>query len=1351
MNASSPSPGTPHFTKLIGRRSIGRIISLTAALVSLHAQHIARGQLSVSGVADIALAGQGLGAWYRGCGTDTAPLNAPVEAGLALVAGQAVQFTPVSGSVGDGYYTGIPAEGSLTTSLVSSGEFFGLSSVHGPRGALVGVFLNSDAPTEGQVPPPKLDFSTRTARDQLILRPLLRQVFYVGRGKTSLGELKSFIVPRDATRFFLGVLDSGGCNSDNTGSFSVSISGPGAQPPAVPALTVNPTRVSVAATSGSTSFNINNTGGGTMSYSASVTAESSWLQIPSGGAGGNSGTINVSHDANTGAQRSGTIVVTANGASGSPVTLTVVQAAPSNPSILSKGSRVMAAPGGANVRDTQLADQPLFTQNGGVHGTIIGGPVLGTAGKFTGNWWEIDWDSEPPNQNQQPGWSAESVILLAPTAGDVPKPDFASGYYTTDNIFWKSGNAPASTSPPTPQLGTALGNCTWFAHGRLLDLGYDPTQLNAMRGNASLWDNQALANGVPVDSTPKVGSIAQTDNSAGGLGHVGVVESVNRDGTITVTESSYSTDPSSVWNFLWRHRTVTATWFERFIHVSKEVRPPVIISPGDAVSPGRALNSLTPTFAWTPVAEASGYGLYISDQTAPGTPLIYPNANGVTTTPLTGTSYTLPSGYLVNGHAYRWGMTSFSGSGESGQSSVLHFQTSPSVPTLSVTPTSVPVADAKGTTSFDVKNTGVGTMSYFATVISGDSWLQITSGGSGGNSGTISVSYAANDGTERSGTIEVTANGAAGSPVTITVTQSGASDGSILYGVDVSQNNTVEDWSRVQSAGKSFAFIKATSGVLGDEQVMLDNHVRTIQAKQLNLLVGAYHFAYPNYASANTGVAEAKHFLQVAGNYVGSGYLPPVLDIEDGKLDNGQTWIIANHVSPDELVQWIKAWIGEVQRQKPGVVPMIYTIGFYAQYISKARDGVDLASYPLWIATYPSFPDSDPDARLSTGIAPWTKWTFQQYRSDPKTQKTDTLVSPKTPDTTVEPFVAGKCPGIGDANNPYADLDSFNGDLSSLRALSGAPPAVRYTLTLSANSLSGGSVTPNPIPDADGNYAASTIVTLTAIKSGDYYLQSWSGVDSYDGDTAQVTMSAPRSVTANFTPTQAGTSCGCPVEYLSQCAPAAGLASERVKPNSPPEALDLALIRRFRDEVLAKTPQGKSITEKFYQNSLEIIQHLAFDQQLRSSAVQAVTGLQPVMRDLLDGSGTQAMSPDQVGAFKTFIQKLDAVAGVKLKSAIDGELARIGPLENLAGKTGAETRRTVLSLPLQISNPKVNADGEFQYTINTENGRTYLFEASDDLRTWTLLESRTSLSGSAKFTDSAPPNLRQRFYRVRTP
>ena len=93
---------------------------------------------------------------------------------------------------------------------------------------------------------------------------------------------------------------------------------------------------------------------------------------------------------------------------------------------------------------------------------------------------------------------------------------------------------------------------------------------------------------------------------------------------------------------------------------------------------------------------------------------------------------------------------------------------------LSVTPDNQDVTKDAGTTTFSVANTGTGTMAWAAEVIEGDSWLTITSGEGGTDSGTITCNYLANTGTSsRTAVIRVTASETTGSPVDVAVTQNG--------------------------------------------------------------------------------------------------------------------------------------------------------------------------------------------------------------------------------------------------------------------------------------------------------------------------------------------------------------------------------------------------------------------------------------------------------------------------------------------------------------------------------------------------------------------------------------------------
>jgi len=98
--------------------------------------------------------------------------------------------------------------------------------------------------------------------------------------------------------------------------------------------------------------------------------------------------------------------------------------------------------------------------------------------------------------------------------------------------------APANTSGNT----YFTGYCTWYAKSRRPDL---PNNL----GNADTWTARASAQGYATGATPRVGAIGQQ-----GM-HVVYIESVNGDGTVTVSEMNYAG-----WNVV-SSRTVSASSF----------------------------------------------------------------------------------------------------------------------------------------------------------------------------------------------------------------------------------------------------------------------------------------------------------------------------------------------------------------------------------------------------------------------------------------------------------------------------------------------------------------------------------------------------------------------------------------------------------------------------------------------------------------------------------------------------------------------------------------------------------------------------------------------------------------------
>ena len=186
---------------------------------------------------------------------------------------------------------------------------------------------------------------------------------------------------------------------------------------------------------------------------------------------------------------------------------------------------------------------------------------------------------------------------------------------------------------------------------------------------------------------------------------------------------------------------------------------------------------------------------FIIDPIKVATPTISPNGGTFTTLPTIELSCsTLDTAiyYTIDGSSPTTSSTLYAGpfsvvsgeftlkakafgedSAESDVASAVFIISSEKSPELFVTPIFKNVSYDEGTDTFNVSNTGTGTMSWTALVISGNSWLSILSGSSGTDNGTISFGFSGNNsGSTRTGTICVTANGAIGNPKNVTVTQS---------------------------------------------------------------------------------------------------------------------------------------------------------------------------------------------------------------------------------------------------------------------------------------------------------------------------------------------------------------------------------------------------------------------------------------------------------------------------------------------------------------------------------------------------------------------------------------------------
>jgi surface antigen len=116
---------------------------------------------------------------------------------------------------------------------------------------------------------------------------------------------------------------------------------------------------------------------------------------------------------------------------------------------------------------------------------------------------------------------------------NIPKPPEPIVQSVPASVTTQASTAVATQQTTQPiSRGSSVGNtyyagyCTWYAKSRRPDL---PNNL----GNADTWAVRAAAQGFATGSKPRVGAIAQQ-----GM-HVAYVESVNSDGTVTLSEMNY--------------------------------------------------------------------------------------------------------------------------------------------------------------------------------------------------------------------------------------------------------------------------------------------------------------------------------------------------------------------------------------------------------------------------------------------------------------------------------------------------------------------------------------------------------------------------------------------------------------------------------------------------------------------------------------------------------------------------------------------------------------------------------------------------------------------------------------------
>ena len=184
--------------------------------------------------------------------------------------------------------------------------------------------------------------------------------------------------------------------------------------------------------------------------------------------------------------------------------------------------------------------------------------------------------------------------------------------------------------------------------------------------------------------------------------------------------------------------------------------------------------------------------------------------------------------------------------------------------------------------------------------------------------------------------------------------------GQNIHGIDVSHWQGNINWSDVASDGQVYAWAKASEGMTYQDPQFTANMSNGIDA---GVIMGAYHFARPDN---NLAIQDAENFLNTAGAYIGAGFLPPVLDLEN-PYSGGQSIDLLSLFSSSELSSWVMEWSNTVELQT-GIAPIIYVNGNYANYLNASVN-----MYGLWFA--------QPDETLSppVNIGVWDNWLFKQY------------------------------------------------------------------------------------------------------------------------------------------------------------------------------------------------------------------------------------------------------------------------------------------------------------------------------------------------------------------------------------
>lgn len=156
------------------------------------------------------------------------------------------------------------------------------------------------------------------------------------------------------------------------------------------------------------------------------------------------------------------------------------------------------------------------------------------------------WEGVPGNKLAERQKIARQALLWFHQPTLAGGGSLASSWNFPEAYRSKVKSMPTAKAMTTqPGSGYPVGQCTWYAYNRLVELG-EITDLSgsyARLGNGGQWVSSLVAKGWRFSSTPKEGAVVSTaggfDGTLGPYGHVGIVEAVNEDGTFLVSECNF--------------------------------------------------------------------------------------------------------------------------------------------------------------------------------------------------------------------------------------------------------------------------------------------------------------------------------------------------------------------------------------------------------------------------------------------------------------------------------------------------------------------------------------------------------------------------------------------------------------------------------------------------------------------------------------------------------------------------------------------------------------------------------------------------------------------------------------------